>query len=155
MRVGSFDEIAAELERRTRRTPWCSMATVDARGRLRARIVHPLWDGRTLWLLTERQSPKARHLDRNPYTSLTYLDSAEEQVHVECRASWEERPEEKRRRWDWFAATPPPLGYDPAPFFKEGVEHPSFGCLRLEPWRIELWSLADLMAGKPPRVWKA
>ena len=23
------------------------------------------------------------------------------------------------------------------------------------PWRVELWSLADLMSGKPSQVWKA
>jgi general stress protein 26 len=155
MRVRAFEAIAAELKRRTERTVWCTMATVDAKRRLRSRIVHPLWEGRGLWLLTERQSPKARDLDGNPSTSLTYIDNAEEQVHVDCRTSWEDRPDEKRRRWDWFKSIPPPLGYDPGLFFTKGVEHESFGCLKLEPWRIELWSLADLMAGKPPQVWKA
>jgi general stress protein 26 len=155
MRVRAFEDIAAELKRRTERTVWCAMATVDAKGRLRSRIVHPLWEGRTLWLLTERKSPKARDVDRNPFTSLTYIDSAEEQVHVECKTAWEDRLDEKRRRWDWFKSLPQPLGYDPGLFFTKGVEHESFGCMRLDPWRIELWSLADLMAGKPPQVWKA
>jgi hypothetical protein len=27
--------------------------------------------------------------------------------------------------------------------------------MRLAPWRIELWSLADLVGGRPPQVWKA
>jgi hypothetical protein len=27
--------------------------------------------------------------------------------------------------------------------------------LRLTPWRIELWSLGDMVGGKPPRVWRA
>jgi hypothetical protein len=26
--------------------------------------------------------------------------------------------------------------------------------LKLTPWRIELWSLADLMSGVPPTVWQ-
>lgn len=62
---------------------------------------------------------------------------------------------EKRRVWEWFKATPPPLGYDPGLFFPRGVDDEAFGCLRLLPWCIELWSLADLMSGKPPSVWRA
>ncbi len=150
-----FEEIATELKRRIDRTVWCSMATSDARRRIRSRIVHPLWEGQVGWLLTERHSPKARDIDGNPWLSLTYIDSAEEQVHIDCRVEWESRPAEKRRLWDWFKSIPPPQGYDPGLFFPKGVDDESFGCLRLLPWRIELWSLADLMAGKSPQVWKA
>jgi general stress protein 26 len=153
-RVRSFEDLAAEFKRRTDRTIRCTMATADDARRIRSRIVHPLWDGATGWLLTRRDSAKARDVDANPWTSLTYIDGEQEQVHVDCATSWEERPVEKRRRWDWFKSTPPPLGYDPGLFFPKGAEDASFGCLRLEPWRVELWSLADLMSGKPPRVWK-
>jgi general stress protein 26 len=150
----SYEDIAAELTRRIDRTVWCSMATVDGKRRVRSRIVHPLWDGRVGWLLTERHSAKARDVDGNPWLSLTYIDSTQEQVHVDCRTEWEDRLPEKRRLWEWFKTTPPPHGYDPGLFFPKGVEDASFGCLRLIPWRIELWSLADLMSGKPPQVWK-
>jgi general stress protein 26 len=153
--VGSFEQLGEEFKRRVQRTVWCTMATADARGRIRSRIVHPLWDGRTGWLLTGRQSAKAGEVDRSPWASLTYIDEAAEQVHVDCRTSWEERLAEKQRLWDWFKSFPPPLGYDPGLFFTKGVEDASFGALRLEPWRLELWSLADLMSGTPPRVWKA
>jgi general stress protein 26 len=154
-RVASFESLASEFKRRTERIVWCSMATADGRGRIRSRIVHPLWDGTTGWLLTGRQSAKAKDVDGNPFASLTYIDNAQEQVHVDCRATWEGRLAEKRRLWDWFRSVPPPLGYDPGLFFTKGVEDRSFGALRLEPWRVELWSLADLMSGKPPQVWKA
>jgi len=152
--VTSFATVADEFKRRTERTIWCTMATSDARGRLRSRIVHPLWDGTTGWLLTVRHSPKGKDLDANPWTSLTYIDSAQEQVHVDCQTTWEERLDEKRRLWEWFKAVPPPLGYDPGLFFKS-VEDRAFGAVKLVPWRVELWSLADLMAGKPPQVWRA
>lgn len=155
MSVSSFEDIAGELTRRVERTIWCTMATADARGRIRSRIVHPLWDGRVGWLLTDRHSPKGRDLDGSAWTSFTYIDSAQEQVHVDCRTEWVESLEEKRRVWAWFASIPPPLGYDPGLFFKDGVEAASFGLVRLLPWRVELWSLADLMAGTPPRVWRA
>lgn len=155
MPQSAFEEIADEFRRRTDRIVWCSMATADRDRRIRSRIVHPIWEGRTGWLLTARDSAKARDVDGNPWASLTYIDNAQEQVHVDCRTSWEERLAEKRRLWDWFKSIPPPIGYDPGLFFTEGVEAPSFGALRLEPWRIELWSLADLMSGRSPRVWRA
>jgi len=154
MRVASYEAIAAEFTRRVERTIWCSMATADARRRIRSRIVHPLWDGRVGWLLTNRSSPKGKDLDGNPWTSLTYIDAAQEQVHAECRTEWVDDIAEKRRVWAWFASIPPPLGYDPGLFFKS-VEEPSFGLVKLVPWQVELWSLADLMAGKPSQVWKA
>ncbi len=154
-RVASFADIAEEFQRRWQRTIWATMATVGPRGRLQARLVHPLWEGSTGWITTGADSLKARHLKSNPYTSLTYWDQTNEQVHAECRAEFEHRPEEKRRVWNLFKDTPFPLGYDPAAFFKEGPEGPSVGIVRLVPWRIELWSLPELMAGTQPTVWKA
>jgi general stress protein 26 len=152
-RVGSFAALADEFERRWQRTIWATMATVGPSGRLQSRMVHPLWEGTTGWITTAADSLKARHLKNNPYASLTYWDQTNEQVHVECRAEFEERSEEKRRVWELFQTTPFPLGYDPALFFTDGPEAPSVGIVRLVPWRLELWSLADLMSGKPSRVW--
>ena len=154
-RIASFAEVADEFERRWQRTIWATMATVAPSGRLQSRLVHPLWEGTTGWITTGAGSLKARHLKNNPYTSLTYWDQTNEQVHLECRAAFEDRPDEKRRVWNLFKDTPFPLGYDPAAFFQEGPEGASVGIVRLVPWRVELWSLADLLAGTPPRVWKA
>ena len=47
-----------------------------------------------------------------------------------------------------------PVVHDPGLFFPGGPEDPSFGLLKLTPWRIELWSLNDLMTGKPATVWR-
>lgn len=152
-RVAAFADIADEFQRRWQRTIWATMATVGPSGRLQSRLVHPLWEGATGWLTTGVDSLKARHLRSNPYASLTYWDQVNEQVHVECRTEFETRPEEKRRVWNVFKDTPVPLGYDPAAFFQAEPEAPSVGILRLVPWRIELWSLADLLSGTPSRVW--
>ena len=153
--VASFAGLADEFERRWKRTIWATMATVGPSGRLRSRLVHPLWESATGWITTGAASLKARHLKNDPYTSLTYWDQTNEQVHVECRVEFEERPEEKRRVWNLFKDTPFPLGYDPALFFKEGPEGASVAIVRLVPWRLELWSLADLMSGTPSQVCRA
>ena len=39
--------------------------------------------------------------------------------------------------------------------WREGPGQPDFGVLRLTPRRVELYGLADLMAGRPPAVWRA
>jgi len=154
MDVASFAEIEKEFLERIARIVWCTVTTVDRRGRPRSRILHPIWEGQTGWIATGRDSFKARHLAANPYVSLSYWDPQHQQVHAECRASWADDPAEKKRVWNLFKSTPEPLGYDPGLFFRGGPEDPSFGALKLTPWRIELWSLADLVQGKPSRVFR-
>ncbi len=149
----AFANIEEEFNRRVRRTVWCSVASVDGKGRPRSRILHPIWDGATGWVATARHSFKARHLAHNPYVSLTYWDPEQQQVYADCKAEWEDSADEKRRIWKLYKSTAPPLGYDLAMFFKS-PDDSEFGLLKLTPWRVELWSLADLVSGKPPVVWR-
>ena len=141
MSTTTFEAIESEFLRRANRTVWCS-------------VLHPLWERSTGWILTARHSAKAKDLARNPTISCAYWDQDQEQVHADCQSTWEENPSEKRRLWELFKSTPPPMGYDPGLFFPGGPEDPTFGLLKLAPWRIELWSLNDLMTGKPPTVWR-
>lgn len=128
--VTSFNDIAQEFEQRVGRIVTCTVTTVDTKGRPRARILHPLWEGSTAWIVTDRQSFKAKHIAKNPYVSLSYWDPQQEQVYAECKASWEEDPAEKDRVWNLFKNTPPPRGYDPAQFMPEGPAAPSYGALK-------------------------
>lgn len=155
MAITSFADIEAEFARRVQRIVWCTVATQDAGGRLRSRILHPIWEGCTGWIATGRHSPKSKHLAHNPYVSLSYWDQQHEQVYADCRAEWIEDTTTKQRIWDLLRTTPEPVGYDPGLFWKQGSADPDFGVLRLEPWRIELYSVPDMFAGKPPQVWRA
>ncbi len=157
MDVDNFSDIEAEFVARVSRIVWCTVATVDRLGRPRSRILHPIWEGATGWIATGRHSLKERHLRRNPYVSLTYWTPEHKQVYADCKAEWEDSAAEKERIWELYMSTPPPLGYDPAmiPDWKDGPESPEFGVLKLTPWRIELWSIQDMMVGKPPLVWRA
>jgi general stress protein 26 len=154
--VDNFDQLEPEFSERIKRIVWCTVSTVDGKGRPRSRILHPIWEGSTGYIATGRTSFKAKHLSKNPYVSLTYWDPAHQQIYAECRAEWDDSPEEKRRIWDLYKNTPPPLGYDPAmiPVWKDGPSSPEFGVLKLTPWRIELYSIQDMMAGKPSLVWR-
>jgi len=153
MDVASFDDIRDAFSARIERIVWATVTTVDTKGRPRSRLLHPVWDGPTGWIATGRHSFKAKHLERNPYVSVSYWDPQHEQVYADCRAEWADDLETKRRTWNLFKDTPPPLGYDPAMFWRS-PEDPEFGVLRLEPWRIELYSLADMAAQREPLVWR-
>ena len=72
------------------RIVWCSAATVDARGRPRSRILHPLWrweDGAlTGWIATGPTPLKRAHLAAHPYVSLTYWAPDHDTCTAECGA---------------------------------------------------------------------
>jgi general stress protein 26 len=152
--VGSFDEIAEEFQKRVSRTVWCTFTTVDSKGRPRSRLLHPMWDGSQGWIATGRESFKAKHIARNPFVSVSYWDQQHEQVFAECKAEWVDDPGEKARVWELYKNAPPPYGYDLAMFWPGGPNDPTYGALKLTPWRVELYSLQDLMQGKQPTVWR-
>jgi general stress protein 26 len=154
MDVSSFAEIAEDFLARVSRIVWCTVATVDAKGRPRTRILHPIWEGPTGWIATGRHSLKEKHLAKNPNVSLSYWDQEHQQIYVDARAEWVDDPAEKLRIWQLYKSTPPPLGYDPQIIWQAGSDDPGYGLLKLTPRRIELYALADLITGKPPQVWR-
>lgn len=147
--VESFAAIEDAFIARVHAAVWCNVATVDARGWPRSRVLHTLWESQTGWIATGRRSFKARQIARQPHVSLAYLKDPFKPVYVDCLASWEDDPAVKRRVWELFGTTPPPLGYDLAQFFG-AIDNPDYGLLRLAPWRVEL---ADLFG--EARVWRA
>ena len=151
-----WQEIEPEFLARTRRIVWCTVATVDTSGKPRTRILHPLWEGTTGLIATGRHSLKEKHLAANPHVSLSYWDPQQQNVYVEATAAWEDDPDERRRVWELYKSTSPPLGYDIGAFFPGGPEGGAWGLLKLTPSRIELSGMADTAAGLPfRRVWRA
>ena len=147
MEAASFAEIEQEFNERVQKIIWCNAATVDTQGRPLSRVVHPNWEGSTGWMLTRLTSHKVKHLSATPYVSLAYIDAAKP-VYIDCAVEWITDLREKQRVWDFVAAIPSPVGYDPAPIYKT-VDDPSFGLLKLTPWRIEVPSFPQT------RVWHA
>jgi general stress protein 26 len=141
---------------RIRRIVWCTVATVDRAGRPRTRILHPIWEGSTGWIATGRHTLKTKHLAKNPYVSCSYWDQQHQQVYVDAKAEWVDDAKEKLRIWELYKSTPPPLGYDPQMIWREGPDDPTYGLLKLTPWRIELFGLSDVMkGGASGSVWHA
>jgi pyridoxine/pyridoxamine 5'-phosphate oxidase len=94
---------------------FCTVATVDARGRPRSRILHPIFvveDRRPVgWALTGRSPLKTRHLAANPHVSCSYWSPSHDTVFADCVAEWVEDEAEKERVWHVFHDTPMPLGW--------------------------------------------
>ena len=141
------------------RIVWCSLATVDRRGRPRSRLVHPIWertdDGLVGWL-TSRPTPLRRaHLAATPFVSCSYWDPAHDVAVAECAAAWVEDLATKRHAWAVFRDAPAPAGYDPATIWPGGPEDPGAAVIRLDPWRLRAAGAQTLAAGGEAEVWRA
>jgi general stress protein 26 len=148
MEAANFADIEAEFLARIRQVVYCTMATVDSAHRPRLRIMHPIWEGSTGWVISWPGSFKARHLGRNPAVSLAYMPEKTTPIYEKATTAWVETAEEKQRIWELHKATPAPVGFDPEPHYGT-IEHPYYGVLRLTPWRIELGNL-----GGEPVIWR-
>lgn len=148
MEVSTFAELQAEFLARVGKHVYANMATIDTKDRPRSRIVHPIWEGSTGWIISWPDTPKSKHLAHNPYVSLSYIQDFEKPVYVECIAEWKHEREEKLRVWEVIKATPPPMGFDPEPHFGT-IDHIHFGLLELTPWRIEVFTLRE-----EPIIWR-
>ena len=123
---------------------WCSAATVDASGRPRSRVLHPIWqwDGEKLegWIATSATPTKRAHLEASPFVSLNYWSPNQDTCVAECRASWAFDDATRKRVWGLFLNGPEPVGYDPSliPAW-DGPTSDSFAALRLDAWRLRVF----------------
>jgi general stress protein 26 len=126
---------------------WAYLATATG-GRPRVRVVHPAWEGPTVWIATGRESAKARQIASNPEVALFWQVAPPDFVHltVTGRARLVDDPAAKRRLWSVF-------DYDMSQFFKD-ADDPAYGLVRVDPARIELTALPAMMQGTAPRVWR-
>jgi hypothetical protein len=149
MNVASFADIE---EFRSVVVVWCTATTIDRKAPP-LRILHPIWEGSTGWIatvpLSQGEAPRGQSLHFAPYWTPEH-----KQLYAECRTEWEDGSITKTRIWELYKSTPPPLGYDPAMIWKEGPADPTYGVLKLIPWRIEVSSIMDMMSGKEPQVWR-
>jgi hypothetical protein len=135
------------------RIVWATVATVDADGRPRSRILHPhwQWDGSSLvgWIATSPTPIKREHFARSPHASVTYWTDNHDTCTAECRVEWAFDDETRRWVWDLFKNAEEPVGYDPGviPAWSGGPTSPAFAALRLEPWRLRVMPGTALLSG--------
>ena len=140
---------------------WCSAATVDAKGRPRSRVLHPIWqwDGAHLtgWIATGPTPIKRAHLAASPHVSCNYWSPNQDTCVAECHAEWAFDDETRSMVWNLFREGPAPVGYDPAmiPGW-DNATSPNFAALRLRPWRLRVMLGAVLMKGEgAPMAWQS
>lgn len=137
-------QVAPAFVEMAHRIVWATVATVDAKGRPRSRILHPIWqwDGERLvgWIATSPTRVKRRHLEAHPYASVNYWLPSHDTCAAECRASWAFDDETRVMVWNLFKNGPEPVGYDPGmvPTWPEPTAN-VFAALRLEPWRLRVF----------------
>jgi len=156
-----LEDLAPRFVAMAHRIVWCSAATVDAQGRPRSRVLHPIWewDGAALtgWIATARTPVKAAHLVASPFVSCNYWTPEQDTCVAECEAAWVEDADERRAVWRRFVEGPAPVGYDPSmiPGW-EDADSPGFDPLVLRPWRLRVMEGRALLDGSfAADVWQA
>lgn len=131
---------------------WCNVATVDALGRPRSRVLHPIWeyaDGNLIgWVGTGPTPTKRAHISASPFVSCNYWSPAQDTCVAECQAQWAFDDATRERVWSMYTETPPPLGYDPSiiPGW-ENARSNTFAVLKMTPWRLRVMPGSVLMSG--------
>ena len=125
---------------------WCAVATVDGDAP-RMRMVHPTWEGDTLWFATGTGSPKTRHIEANPNIDIQYQVAPPDFVHILVRGKAEiiREPAEKKRVWDV-------IDYDLSQFWSGGPEDPNYTLVKVHPERVEL---SKMFGSVDKRIWRA
>lgn len=137
-------QVAPTFVEMAHRIVWASVATVDAHGRPRSRILHPIWqwDGEQLtgWIATGPTPVKRAHLVAHPHASVSYWHPSHDTCVAECRASLAFDDETRVIVWNLFKTGLEPVGYDPGivPAWS-GPTSEAFAALRLEPWRLRVF----------------
>lgn len=157
----SLQDIAPAFVEMAHAIVWCSAATVDAKGRPRSRVLHPIWqwDGAHLtgWIATGPTPIKRAHLAASPHLSCNYWSPNQDTCVAECHAEWAFDDDTRSMVWRLFRDGPAPVGYDPAmiPGWDSAVS-PNFAALQLRPWRLRVMPGAVLMKGEgAAMVWRS
>ena len=150
--MATLAEIAPKFVEMAHQIVWCTVATVDAKGRPRSRILHPIWqwDGERLtgWIATGQTPTKRAHLEASPYVSCNYWTPAQDTCVAECAAEWALDDASRELVWDLLANGPEPVGYDPSiiPGW-DNAHSPTFAALKLDPWRLRVMPGSSLFDG--------
>ena len=139
------DKFFKDVNEASEKAIWCAIATVDGNA-ARLRMVHPTWEGDTLWFATGAGSPKTRHIQANPEVDIQYQVAPPDFVHILVRGKAEiiTDPAEKKRVWDV-------IDYDLSQFWSGGPEDPSYTLVKVHPERVEL---SKMFGSVDKRIWR-
>ncbi len=139
-------EFFRAVEAAAKEAIWCALATQSKSGP-RVRMVHPTWEGETLWFATGTDSPKARQIANDPRIDVQFQVAPPGFVHLMVRgeAHIVDDAAEKKRVWDV-------IDYDLSQFWPGGPTDPSYALVRIDPTRVEL---SKMFGSQDVRIWRA
>jgi general stress protein 26 len=146
------DEQFWEQVREVARTAGRAYLATVAQGKPTVRVVFPAFEGRRIWIATQRGSAKLRHLARDPNVALFWETGASRpaaHLAVSGTASLVDDQAEKKRVWDAKL-----FGYNLTEFWPRGPASDDFSLLAIEPQRVELGWQPAMWSGQRPKVWK-
>jgi general stress protein 26 len=148
MRVSDAEKDAffTAVDEACKKAVWCAVSTVRD-GEPRVRIVHPTWDGQTLWFATGPDSPKAKQIRETPIVDIQYQVAPPDFIHILVRGHAEliSDPATKQHAWD-------AIDYDLTQFGSTGPDDPNFCPVKITPTRVEL---SEMFGSQHKRVWQA
>ena len=140
------DEFFSQVNEACKKAVWCAIATVDG-DKPRVRIVHPTWEGDSLWFATGPESPKANQLRDNPQVDIQYQVAPPDFIHVMVRGTAELVTDQKTKNRAWDI-----IDYDLSQFGSTGPDDPNFQPVRINPSRVEL---SEMFGSVNKRIWRA
>ena len=135
-----------DVDAACRAAVWAAVATVRD-GEPRVRLVHPTWEGETLWFATDPKSPKARQIEKTNRVDVQYQVAPPEFVHVLARGTAEILTDDATRAHVWDV-----LDYDLAQFWPDGPTDPGYAAIKITPTRVEH---SKMFGSAERRVWTA
>lgn len=138
-------EFFAAVDSAARKGIWAALATVRG-GDARVRLVHPTWEGETLWFATAPSSPKARQIQANPSVDFQWQVAPPDFVHVMARGHAELVDDEATRKHVWEV-----IDYDLSQFWPAGPTDPNYVPVRVTPERVEL---SKMFGSQDKQVWR-
>lgn len=150
--MSNLADVAPKFVEMAHQIVWCSVATVDSKGRPRSRILHPIWewDGTSLtgWIATAKTPIKRSDIAQSANVSCNYWTPTQDTCVADCEATWVDTQETKRHVWNLFVNGPAPVGYDPSiiPAW-DSADSPAFDALKLTPYRLRVMPGTSLLDG--------
>lgn len=139
------DKFFEDVEAAAKKAIWSALATVKD-GEPRVRMIHPTWEGKTLWIATGPETPKAVQIKNNGAVDIQFQVAPDDFVHLMVRGHAEVLTDQptKDRVWDV-------MDYDLSQFFPDGPGSDDYCVIRISPARVEL---SEMFGTVNKRVWK-